>query len=173
MGRSLFFYIFISCLFSLSFGLENDHSLSGVIEQHVDENNHEDEEYHHGRRGLRGYVVTQISVPLPESLGTLADTTSSIQRTDIPVYWHVLKSGGTTMKHVFCQCLNMVAATENGVSGHAGQTQVSVMFNTTICYFYSFTVRCVNTLFFAANAITFIPNTHFLFLLLAGTTNCL
>lgn len=67
-------------------------------------------------RSLRGYVVNQHKIEIPRVLTNLGDFASPLKNHDLPVYWHVLKSGGTTMKHIFCQCFNFVAATENGLA---------------------------------------------------------
>jgi len=69
---------------------------------------------HHdqGNRGLRGYISHQNLVNLPSVFENLADFGSPQRSNDTPVYWHVLKSGGTTMKHIFGQCMNFVVADE-------------------------------------------------------------
>lgn len=69
---------------------------------------------HHdqGNRGLRGYIAQQHLVNLPAVFENLADFGSPQRSNDTPIYWHVLKSGGTTMKHIFGQCMNFVVADE-------------------------------------------------------------
>ena len=64
----------------------------------------------HGNRALRGYITKQNGVTLPPILENLADVSSSLGAKEVPVYWHVLKSGGTTMKEMLGKCMNFVLA---------------------------------------------------------------
>ena len=68
--------------------------------------------YDPGHRGLRGYVTKDHLVTLPPVFDNLSNVNQKLRSHDTPIYWHVLKSGGTTMKHVFGQCMNFVIADE-------------------------------------------------------------
>jgi hypothetical protein len=57
------------------------------------------------------------SVPIPAALVNLADTSSEITANDLPLYWHVPRSGGATMKAIASQCLGLTIASERGVIG--------------------------------------------------------
>jgi len=70
------------------------------------------QDFDQGNRRLRGYMNQQHLVNLPIVFENIADVGSLQRGTDTPIYWHILKSGGTTMKHVFGQCLNLVVADE-------------------------------------------------------------
>jgi len=80
------------------------------------------QDFDQGNRRLRGYMNQQHLVNLPIVFENIADVGSLQRGTDTPIYWHILKSGGTTMKHVFGQCLNLVVADEK----NHGEENVSV-----------------------------------------------
>ena len=63
-----------------------------------------------GSRALRGYIAKQNGVTLPPILENFADISTSLNSNEVPVYWHVLKSGGTTMKQMLGKCMNFVLA---------------------------------------------------------------
>ena len=80
-------------------------------------------------RQLRGFMKSHHGISIPSELENLAEVSSPLKAMDIPVYWHILKSGGTTMKHVFGQCLNLVVGDD-----HKGKDHVSI----THCFFHLF-----------------------------------
>ena len=53
---------------------------------------------------------------------------------DTPFYWHVLKSGGTTVKDWYAECLHLVEACEIGALEGHGEEKVSITL--TIPYSY-------------------------------------
>ena len=57
------------------------------------------------------------SVPIPAALVNLADTSNEVTENDIPLYWHIPRSGGATMKTIASQCLGLTIASERGVIG--------------------------------------------------------
>lgn len=64
---------------------------------------------------------------IPSNLdGFLTDIKKDMGQTnDVPLFWHVLKSGGTTMKDAIGMCLNKVEASETGVlDGHISDQQL-------------------------------------------------
>jgi len=57
------------------------------------------------------------SVPIPATLVNLADTSNEVTEDDLPLYWHIPRSGGATMKAIASQCLGLTIASERGVMG--------------------------------------------------------
>lgn len=67
------------------------------------------------------YSPPNPKLQIPSNLdGFLTDIKKDMGQTnDVPLFWHVLKSGGTTMKDAIGMCLNKVEASESGVlDGH-------------------------------------------------------
>ena len=81
---------------------------------------------------LRGGLARTKDHPLgvPSVLETnLADLTDPPDDSgvDVPFFWHVPKSGGTTAKEYYGRCLGLVEASESGVSGgHGGDRSIQV-----------------------------------------------
>ena len=50
------------------------------------------------------------SVPIPAALVNLADTSNEVTENDLPLYWHIPRSGGATMKTIASQCLGLTIA---------------------------------------------------------------
>lgn len=80
---------------------------------------------------LEARQATRFSSPkpdlqIPENLEKyFTDTNKPISPTDIPLFWHILKSGGTSMKHGIAFCLGKVEASESGiVDGHEHDTRI-------------------------------------------------
>lgn len=63
---------------------------------------------------------------IPKNIDSFyADVLSPRQTSDTPVFWHILKSGGTSMKDIFGQCMGMVEASEAGVlDGHINDSTI-------------------------------------------------
>ena len=57
----------------------------------------------------------EIPSNIDSKLANVAD--SSIGSSDIPLFWHILKSGGTTVKDFYAECFGFIEATEAGVFG--------------------------------------------------------
>ena len=67
------------------------------------------------------YSPPNPKLQIPSNLdGFLTDIKKDMGQTnDVPLFWHVLKSGGTTVKDAIGMCLNKVEASESGVlDGH-------------------------------------------------------
>lgn len=80
---------------------------------------------------LEARQATRFSSPkpdlqIPENLERhFTDTNKPISPTNIPLFWHILKSGGTSMKHGIAFCLGKVEASESGiVDGHEHDTRI-------------------------------------------------
>jgi len=63
-------------------------------------------------------------VHLPDHLNNLRDVSDPSKVTDTPVFWHVSKSGGTTMVDIFSACFGFVVAAEIGVLEGHGEDEV-------------------------------------------------
>merc|ERR1719410_1069330 len=51
-----------------------------------------------------------------------------VRKVDVPFFWHIPKSGGTSLKNMYSQCYNMVEASESGIAnGHDQDTSLSVV----------------------------------------------
>ena len=57
----------------------------------------------------------EIPSNIDSKLANVAE--SSIGSSDIPLFWHILKSGGTTVKDFYAECFGFIEATEAGVFG--------------------------------------------------------
>ena len=57
------------------------------------------------------------NVPIPGALVNLADTSNEVTEDDLPLYWHIPRSGGATMKTIVSRCLGLTIASERGVMG--------------------------------------------------------
>mmetsp|Transcript_15627 Transcript_15627/g.18160 ORF Transcript_15627/g.18160 Transcript_15627/m.18160 type:complete len:480 (+) Transcript_15627:60-1499(+) len=70
-----------------------------------------------------------LSVKIPEAIDQMyQDITTASLDSDIPVFWHILKSGGTSIKDIFGSCMHMVEATEAGVlNGHINDSKIEKM----------------------------------------------
>lgn len=67
-------------------------------------------------------------VHLPDHLNNLRDVSDPSKVTDTPVFWHVSKSGGTTMVDIFSACFGFVVAAEIGVlEGHGEDESIAVV----------------------------------------------
>ena len=66
------------------------------------------------------------SIQIPHNIDLMfQDITTPRQVNDIPVFWHILKSGGTSMKDLFGQCMAKVEAAEAGIMyGHINDTVI-------------------------------------------------
>ena len=76
------------------------------------------------------YSIHNPSQPIPPALEQFyADTTVPyLENTGagVPVFWHILKSGGTTFKDMYGECFHFVEASESGVlNGHIDDTAIS------------------------------------------------
>jgi len=67
-------------------------------------------------------------IPLPE-LSNMQDTWEPYDKNSIPIYWHIPKAGGSTVKDTIGACHRLVMATEFGISdGHATDTEIAVVY---------------------------------------------
>jgi hypothetical protein len=68
------------------------------------------------------------AIPLTE-LNHFRDSWSPFSSKDIPIYFHVPKAGGSTVKDVVGSCLRMVMASEFGVTdGHDKDTEIAIVY---------------------------------------------
>ena len=67
------------------------------------------------------YMKPNPSLSIPSSVDSfLTDVSEPISPSDVPLFWHILKSGGTTIKDAVGMCLGKVEASESGIfEGHA------------------------------------------------------
>lgn len=63
----------------------------------------------------------------PKSFHNLADFTTLRDESDIPVFWHVPKAGGSTMKTIFGKCLKFTMANEVGKRNKVGNASVEIV----------------------------------------------
>lgn len=72
------------------------------------------------------YTGPNPSIILPSNLNTfLADITQPLAANDVPLFWHILKSGGTTTKDSIGSCLGKTEASESGVlDGHISDPEL-------------------------------------------------
>jgi len=56
------------------------------------------------------------------------DRVSGTSRNDTPIFWHILKSGGTSIQAYALDCLNLVLSNEQGTQfGHATDTIIQIV----------------------------------------------
>lgn len=72
------------------------------------------------------YTGPNPSIILPSNINTfLADITQPLAANDVPLFWHILKSGGTTTKDSIGSCLGKTEASESGVlDGHISDQEL-------------------------------------------------
>ena len=75
-------------------------------------------------RQLRNEQKSKHSLPLPVELDNVKDISEPSKVSDTPVFWHVSKSGGTTMEDIFTKCFDFVVASEVGVLDGHGKDKV-------------------------------------------------
>jgi len=85
------------------------------------------------RRLFAGIQLERTTFKLPEAIErNLIDLDAAIttvpaaegtKTKELPIFWHVLKSGGTTMKLMYAQCYHLVEACETGELIDADPTQ--------------------------------------------------
>eukprot|EP00580_Thalassiosira_gravida_P006878 CAMPEP_0201627284 /NCGR_PEP_ID=MMETSP0493-20130528/2455_1 /ASSEMBLY_ACC=CAM_ASM_000838 /TAXON_ID=420259 /ORGANISM="Thalassiosira gravida, Strain GMp14c1" /LENGTH=803 /DNA_ID=CAMNT_0048097643 /DNA_START=122 /DNA_END=2533 /DNA_ORIENTATION=- len=62
-------------------------------------------------------------------LSNFKDTWDPYEKTDIPMFWHIPKAGGSSIKDTMGGCHRFVQATEFGVTdGHGADTQVAIVY---------------------------------------------
>jgi Sulfotransferase family len=67
---------------------------------------------------------------IPHSLSNLADLSTPYfkKRKELPFFWHIAKSGGTSLKHMYSDCYDLVLACESGIAeGHARDITLKVI----------------------------------------------
>jgi len=75
------------------------------------------------RKPTRPYK-SNPSIVIPSNLNALlSDVGKPISHSDVPFFWHILKSGGTTVKDAAGMCLGKVEASESGVLDGHGNDQ--------------------------------------------------
>lgn len=55
-----------------------------------------------------------VGVVIPSAYDNLADLTEPVDPSDIPFFWHVPRSGGSTMKDLLTDCFGLVLASGLG-----------------------------------------------------------
>ena len=63
-------------------------------------------------------------ITLPAVFNNLQDVSYPVTETDIPLFWHIPRSAGSTVKEMLSSCFDMVLASE--VGGHLGKTNEKV-----------------------------------------------
>lgn len=64
------------------------------------------------------------SIVIPPNLeALLSDIKEPMSKSHVPIFWHILKSGGTTVKDAAGVCLRKVEASESGVLDNHGKDQ--------------------------------------------------
>jgi len=72
--------------------------------------------------------LLQQVVTIPENIiKNLADVNTPMKDTDLPVLWHIPRSGGTSVKIASFKCLDLVLAAEFGGEGHTNDTSVEIV----------------------------------------------
>lgn len=67
---------------------------------------------------------------IPEIFHNLGDLTEPYSKADIhiPFFWHIAKSGGTTIKHMYSDCYGLVEACESGIEeGHLDDQSLQII----------------------------------------------
>jgi len=73
-------------------------------------------------------LVTTSSFAL-EELNNFKDSWDPYEKTDIPVFWHIPKAGGSSIKDAMGGCHRFVQATEFGITdGHDADTEVAIVY---------------------------------------------
>ena len=73
-------------------------------------------------------LVTTSNFAL-EELVNFKDSWDPYEKTDIPVFWHIPKAGGSSIKDAMGGCHRFVQATEFGITdGHDADTEVAVVY---------------------------------------------
>lgn len=68
------------------------------------------------------------SYELPSQLNNLLDVVEPHSDNETPVFWHISKSGGTTVIDIFSKCFGFVVSSEVGVTeGHGGGEKLEVV----------------------------------------------
>jgi hypothetical protein len=72
------------------------------------------------------YSLPNPSQRIPEDLEQFyTDSSIPLSENDVPIFWHILKSGGTTFKDMYGECFNFVEASESGVlNGHINDPEI-------------------------------------------------
>lgn len=74
------------------------------------------------------YSSKELGMPPLYGLSNFKDTGDKFLKTDVPIFWHVPKAGGSTIKDVAGSCHRLVMASNVGVSGgHANDTELEIV----------------------------------------------
>jgi len=78
--------------------------------------------------GAESALATTSSFAL-EELVNFKDSWDPFEKTDIPVFWHIPKAGGSSIKDAMGGCHRFVQATEFGITdGHDADTEVAIVY---------------------------------------------
>jgi len=102
--------------------LTNDDTLYDYEQTDLDE---QEETFYDPNNALSLYDVEDKVKFLDQIENHLADVSEPRVDTDIMVFWHVIRSGGTTVKTIGSKCLDLVMITEEGI-GHE-ETELEVL----------------------------------------------
>jgi hypothetical protein len=84
-------------------------------------------------------IATTTSTPPsfsdPDALSGFKDTWDPHEKTDIPVFWHVPKAGGSTIKDIIGTCHRKILASESGIAEGHGVEDVRFQFISESGYF--------------------------------------
>jgi hypothetical protein len=74
--------------------------------------------------------MAQVAAEIPlNDLANFRDSWEPYNEKDIPIYFHIPKAGGSTVKDVIGSCLRMVMASEFGVTdGHDKDTEIAIVY---------------------------------------------
>ena len=68
-------------------------------------------------------------LPIPDNIDEFfRDVNTPRRKTDVPLFWHIHKSGGTSMKDILGECMGKVEAAEAGIKhGHIDDTELKIV----------------------------------------------
>lgn len=86
-------------------------------------------EFIQSRSPVKATEAPQISIL--SQLNNFEDTASPYDKTATPMFWHIPKAGGSSMRDLMGACHRFVQATERGVAdGHIFDTEIAVVYPT-------------------------------------------
>ena len=66
-------------------------------------------------------------ITLPSTVNVLANLMEPVATSDIPIFWHIPRSGGSTVKDITTSCLMLVQASQVGVAISKDDTELKVV----------------------------------------------
>ena len=87
--------------------------------------------------GVAAFMMSATDLPPPQLDGFKDLSEPADSGKDVPVFWHVPKAGGSTIKDIVGDCHGKVLANENGVLDGHGLDTVSCLRRVSMHYFLS------------------------------------